>query len=209
MVLYYLLHHVLPESDTFKDGKRNCATFLFGSVFYAVVYGVLCNLELRHGLAFEAVRRSLFLVWMADATTMAYTYRSYYGRSILHEITPDDSDQRDWVYDGVTHKYRRPTAAERESKRLAEAAELERLKDGHAGQKRTLEIVRHKSRVKAARVIQQWWRAKLYHPPGGILYKRARQRFYAASQGEGRDRPEPSKQDDEFARGLAEPVSSQ
>ena len=182
MVFYHLLHHVLPESDTYRDGKRNCGTFLYGSLLYAVVHVVLCNLELRYGIGFEPVRRSLFMVWLADAATMAYTYKSYYGRSILHEIgSVDAGDQRDWVYDDVTHKYRRPTPAELESKRLAEAADLDRMKADHSRQHRTRQIVLNKSRIMAARVIQQWWRAKLYHPPDGIFYKRAQQRFILAA----------------------------
>lgn len=119
MPIYYLLHHILPESETFKDGKRNCATFLLGSMLYIIVYCVLCNVELRYGIAFEPVRRSLFLMWLADVSTMGYIYKSYYGRSIMHEI--NDVDQHDWVYDEVTHKYRRPTPFELELKAKAKA----------------------------------------------------------------------------------------
>lgn len=172
MVFYHLLHNVLPETDRFKDGKRNCCTFIYGSALYAVVYVLFCNLKLYHGVALEPICRALFLVWMADVATMSYVYKSYYGRSILHEVSSDD--QRNWVYDEVTHKYRIPTPAEIESKRQEENARIERVK-------RHREIVLNKSRINAARIIQRWWRAKLYNPPNGILYLRAKDRFYACA----------------------------
>lgn len=181
MPFYYLLHHALPETEAWRGGKRNCGTFMIGSTCYAVAYGVLCWLEQAHGRAAEAARRTLVLVWMADAATMAYTYKAYYGRTILHEIAPSHARH---VFDERTHTYRAPSEAERLQAGLQEAdavagvlARRAAEQEARARGERAAAVARSKERARAARVVQRWWRARLYNPPHGIFYRRAADEF--------------------------------
>jgi hypothetical protein len=175
-MFYYALHHALPETERFRDGKRNCATFLVGTSLYAVTHALLMNAKLLWGALWDSAISALFIIWMADASTMAYTYRSYYGRSILHEFGSDD-DQRNWVYDEAKHKYRRPTAAETARALKEQADALREQFDKEDAARRTELVRKTKERIRAARTIQRWWRGKLYNPPNGILYLRTLRHF--------------------------------
>ena len=184
MVFYYALHHALPETDTFCGGKRNCATFLYGCVLYAIVYVAVMNLRLRHGECFDSVRSAVLMAWLADIAAVGFLYKSYYGRSLLHEVVDvgGDGDQRTWIFDEETHRYRRPTPADELARRAAEDARLaaqearlaKRL-ERTAAAERSAEIGRNKREIRAAKVIQRWWRSVLYTPPGGIFYLRAKE----------------------------------
>ena len=182
MVFYYALHNTLRENEAFCGGKRNCATFLFGSVLYAITYAVLMNARIVWGAYVDSLLSALLLTWLADAATMAYTYRSYYGRTILHEIGSDQVDQQ--VFDESTHKYRHPTAAEKEADAANKEAEQRSIAAKREAEQRSMnanaravEIREGKARIRAAKVIQRWWRVRLYDPPNGILYLRARSDF--------------------------------
>jgi hypothetical protein len=133
--------------------------------------------------------------WMSDVGVMGFLYRDFYGRSLMNEIAPEADDG--WVFDEATHKYRRLTAAERLEAAEAEKARVEevraRLKAERGAaeerqsaadarrdaRRRAREIRTGKAEGRAARVLQRWWRARLYDPPAGILYLRARDRFGA------------------------------
>lgn len=188
MCFYYVLHeYVLPESETFTGGKRNCATFLYGSFMYAVIYAVLKNLQLRYGMCMDAVIAAFFTIVLSDAVAMSVIYRQYYGRSILNEIELDENVNK-WIFDEKTQKYRpKPESqilkekldALTESQRVistykAKIARYEKLLQADTEKSRILE---HKQKIRAARTIQRWWREKLYRPPTGIFYKRALQDF--------------------------------
>jgi hypothetical protein len=188
MAIFYFLHHVLPNTDTFKEGKRNSATFLFGAFLYAVVYVVIKNCQLKYGKYVDSLLSALFVILIADICTMAYIYKSYYGRNILYELK--DEDQSDWIFDEKTHKYIKPSEAEKLSAKLKKdkekieiqhryEAEISELKEKLESQKRVKEVSERKKRIKAAKIIQRWWRAKLYNPPDGIIYKRALENFTA------------------------------
>ena len=116
-MFYYFFHHSLPESSTFTEGRRNCATFLYGSFMYCVLYVIVKNLRMRFGQGFDPVLAILLPLWIADAGVMGFVYRSHYGRSILHEIPLDDDDSSKWVYDAETHKYVRPEGYKKENKK--------------------------------------------------------------------------------------------
>ena len=69
------------------------------------VYVILHNIALRSGPGImDAVLMALFVISIADASVMAWTYRNHYGRNILCEIESTE-DQRDWNYDAKTHRY--------------------------------------------------------------------------------------------------------
>ena len=183
MVFYYALHHALPETPEFTGGKRNCATFLYGCLLYAVVYVVVMNLRLAHGECMDSLRSALFMVWLADVGSVGFLYKCRYGRSLLHEVAEvagdDQGSQRHWVMDEATGKYRRPDGADVARRRAEEAARLDREKArlaeeeaGRATAERYAEIDRKKREIRAAKVIQRWWRSVLYTPPDGIVYKR-------------------------------------
>ena len=74
-----------------------------------------------------------------------------------------------WIYDSATHRYRRPSA---EEVKEAEQVEIDKIRKMDAAKKATA-ILEHKKEIRAARVIQRWWRGCLYNPPNGIFYKRA------------------------------------
>lgn len=203
--MYFALHNgtLIPNTDTFREGKRNCTTFLVGTAVYVALMVVLKNLRLRLGRGMDAVLSALFLLWLADCAVMAYTYRSHYGRSIVCELgelgDAAGDDQRAWRYDGATHKYRRPTPAELAEAREAEAEDASRRAAARESGRRGAAVLRRKREIRAARVIQRWWRARLYNPPDGILYLRARDSFYeAASSMAGADP----------ARGLGQPTAA-
>ncbi len=182
-MIYYILPNVLPETETFKDGKRNCFTFLFGSMCYSLVYAVLKNLQLLYGEMIDALITAFLITLGADICTMAYIYKTYYGRNIFHEIGAE-RQQKDWKYNDDTHKYTRATDAEKIALKLQESKEkivMQEIFEKEIGElkaklksvKRTERILRNKEKVHAAVFIQRWWRKKLYLAPNGILYMRS------------------------------------
>ena len=127
-----------------------------------------------------AIFTGLFLIWLSDVSVMAYEYRSYYGRTILNELDFGHGDQGDWVYDKDTHKYRLSNSAEKTAKAFKESERMRKVQENiweaiekEVSKKRALDVVKKKNEIRAARVIQRWWRKKLYEPPNGIFYKRS------------------------------------
>lgn len=186
MPVFYFLHEVLPNSETFKEGKRNSATFLFGSFIYAIIYVIIKNLQLKYGKFIDSILPAFTMILIADMCTMAYTYKIYYGRNIFYELK--DENQEDWVFNEKIHKYIKPTEVEKLASQLQKTKdqikmkekyqdEINKLNDKLAAKKRIKEVSTNKKRVKAAKVIQRWWREKLYNPPNGIFYKKALQSF--------------------------------
>jgi hypothetical protein len=105
MAIFYLLHHS-PFWENLENGKRNCRTFLVGSIIYITLYCVLKNLKVFGyiDLFYEAFLSFLFYVFIADIASVGWLYKSYYGRSILNEL-PEDNDK--WEFDEMTHTYKR------------------------------------------------------------------------------------------------------
>jgi hypothetical protein len=173
MPFYYLLHQVLPDTPPrFTEGKRNCMTFMIGSFLYLVVYVIVKN-SLKFGVCMDPVLHALFPMWVADCSTMAYIYRNHYGRNIMHEMSTEGEDERSWVYDEATHRYRRPT--ERDA---AAARKLEGKQRAAEEKKERVEAVtENKRRIRAAKVIQRSWRKKIYAPPNGVMFLRAKESF--------------------------------
>ena len=160
MGFIYLIHS-LNWGEHLEDGKRNCRTVMMGMFCYTLLYVFLRQYHHSFGVFTDGITTGLFLMFLTDLFVMAYTYKAYYGRNVLNELV-ENEDQEKWVFDKVTHKYRRPTDAD-----IANAkANLER-------EERTERIRNTKSKIRAAIFIQRWWRDKLYSPPTGILYKRA------------------------------------
>jgi hypothetical protein len=195
MVFYYVLHQALPETERFTGGKRNCATFLYGTVLYAVVIAVLRATGGSTRWA-DAVFSSTILVWLADAASMAYLYKAYYGRSIMHEAGDPATTTDKWDYDPDAHRYSKqdPEVVKREDERKkARARRADERKKARAQraegrdeerkgrEERARVVVQRKREIRAAKTIQRWWRERLYSPPHGLAYLRARDSFSAAS----------------------------
>lgn len=181
MPIYYTLHNLLPKTYE-SDGKRNCATFMYGNCVYAIIYVILKNLQLKFGVVMDAVLSGFMMIILTDVCTMAYIYRSYYGRSILNEFAADDKAH--WVYEEETHSYRSKNQAELLADSIKAEKELQLVVQEHKrtinemkAKLRTQKIQQSKTRIRAAICIQRWWRGMLYNPPNGILYKRALESF--------------------------------
>jgi hypothetical protein len=102
-MLFYLLHSLYPE---FKDnhGKRNSQIFLFGVVLYAIAFILLSNLHIYgfFGKLWDSIIPACIVITVADIAVMFYTYKSFFGRSIVNEIKDNDEH---WDYDPTIHKY--------------------------------------------------------------------------------------------------------
>lgn len=167
-MFYYTLHHLAPETARFRDGRRNCATFILGSALYGGVWMLLQN---WCGPALQRTSTvALWLLWLADALTMAYIYKAYYGRSILNELGAEDA----WEYDAATHRYRRLTEEERLAQAEARTAAANETEQAREAQARgdAIAAARTIRRLWRARMIQRWWRARLsawHHVPFMLL----------------------------------------
>jgi len=106
MCFYYLLHCILPVVEN-EHGKRNSRLFLFGTMFYLAMYLVLWNLHIYgkfDKIILDAYLFSLVILFIADACVLCYYYRSYFGRSILHEM-PMAEPNKKHTYNTETHTY--------------------------------------------------------------------------------------------------------
>ena len=154
MPILYAIHNSSHGKDL-TDGKRNCRTFLYGVSVYAVIYVLLKQAKLKYGRTVDAFLSGLLMVFLADCAVMGYTYKSYYGRSIISEFEVKD----DWVYDKETHRYREKTKSERYAERVKEKLEIEEMKATLASLKeqqeradRYRQITETKERIRAAKV---------------------------------------------------------
>lgn len=159
--MYYILHSLFPEAKE-EHGRRNCRVFFIGSFLYAMVFVFLKTMSLRGiDMMWEAALWGLLIVFVVDVMTVGILYKQFFGRSILCEVNDQDDDR--WSYDGETHKYRRRDP------------EKDRLHRERAEKRKA--VLQHKELVRAARVVQNWWRRVLYQPGKGKWYKEAEERF--------------------------------
>ena len=107
MPVFYLLHEILPSRENEKDSKRNCRTFIIGMFIYCIIYIVIKNLVINNYLStimMDALYYTGFILFIADISVMAYTYKSYFGRNILNETLDNDDE---WEYNEETKKYKK------------------------------------------------------------------------------------------------------
>jgi len=112
-MFFFLLHHLftLLFDGVLTDLRRNCITFLLGTVLYVLCWGFLFN-RFSHWLA-QTIQDFFWYFVVADVAVMAIIYRSYYGRSIVSELDPDSQDKYDWNDDD--HQYRKSKLAVKEA----------------------------------------------------------------------------------------------
>lgn len=96
--MFFYLLHISPLWKNLENGKRNVRTFLCGIVCYILL----------HAYAFSSKNKTIILlrnyIWymiLADCFSMAATYRTFYGRSILKELTLNETDK----FDKENHKW--------------------------------------------------------------------------------------------------------
>lgn len=199
MPIFYTIHN-LPWGHDLTDGQRNCRTFLLGVCIYVGLYLILKNLHIFGYLGgmYDALYSSFLVILMADIGVMGYVYRSYFGRSILHELSPDEQKTQKWYYDPKTHTYlEHPPIEVQLTNELKEQAaraeydlkmerlqeEITHLKQEKFSQEQTQQIIDGKNRLRAAVMIQRWWRRHLYQPRTGVVFKKAQQDFVDHIQG--------------------------
>lgn len=196
MPIFYTIHNFGWGKDL-TDGQRNCRTFIYGACVYIVLYIILKNMQINCGMdkRFDTLFMGLFFLIIADICVMAYTYRSYYGRTITNECILTNEDTSKWKYDKDNHKYIDVPIEEKLNKELQEIQATETFKIKRENfeeqindlkkklliEKKTKEkndkIIDKKLRIRAAKTIQRWWRDKLYRPGDGIFYLRSQKHF--------------------------------
>lgn len=122
MPVFYLLHSSDIWSKKQTNGQKNSKTFLFGMFIYSLIYIITFNLYLKGSIdrvTYDAIYFICIVMFLSDVAVVGYTYRSYYGRSLLNEvgeiadITPKDNK---WQYDKNTDTYiRKPNDKEIQS----------------------------------------------------------------------------------------------
>jgi len=204
MPIFHIIHN-LDWGKNLTNGQRNCRTFLCGICIYVAIYIIMKNLQIYGYLnqIFDVLYSGLIIIFVADIAVMAYTYRSYFGRNILHELSPDTKKKDDWYYDEKTHKYSNhlpleeqlarnlqeqkaqeeyqlhsellKEQIEREKERIEQ--EKERTRQAIIIAEETDKIVDNKNRLRATVKIQRWWRKHLYKAESGVLYLKAQRHF--------------------------------
>lgn len=105
MCIYYSIHSLTKKVDGGKDGSKNARTFLFGSIIYIIIYMFLSHYGLKNKKLIGILKTGFYLLLLADLATMAYIYKSYYGRLITNEILSTDEEESNWEYNEKNHKY--------------------------------------------------------------------------------------------------------
>jgi len=194
MPVFYTIHN-LGWGQGLSNGRRNCRTFIFGVFIYVMIYIIIANLKINHYLGdlYHAVFVGFIILLVADISVMGYYYRSYFGRPIFEEFKVDNDKK--WKYDQDKHKYIPKPIDEK----IAEKLEKEQLLGEYKLQKNLIReeiqqkeeqirqeklarqeaerIKNEKIRINAARVIQRWWRDRLYRPGDGLFYKKAQEHY--------------------------------
>jgi len=109
MVFFYAIHSITKKGEGEKDGAKNARTFLIGAIIYIALFMFLMHHGLKNKFTNPILKTGFFLILMVDMATMAYLYRSYYGRLITNEILSTDDDEGKWKYSETDHKYKMKT----------------------------------------------------------------------------------------------------
>jgi hypothetical protein len=190
--------HTLKWGQHLTNAQRNCRTFLYGICAYMIIYILLKNLQIHGylGSMYDVLYTTFIVVLFADISVMAYLYRNYYGRNILHELGSKRGEKEIWYYDPMTHKYSNHLPLEEQlNVNLKEEKALEKYKlqrdlltrriqeikekldEDKLTEEMTAKIVEEKNQLRAAMKIQRWWRKQLYEPGRGIFYLKSHQNF--------------------------------
>jgi hypothetical protein len=142
-IIHTLMHYISGSSSETSDGKTNSRTVLIGTILWCVVWVMMYTL--RDNYFFPVLRNVFIVVVFADICTMAYIYKSYYGRSIINEI----GQEEEWKYDYKGKKFTRKDEYDRYINDINRQndidIELSNLSKSNV------------AKIKAAEYIQQWW----------------------------------------------------
>ena len=98
----------MPVWLDLEPGKRNARIFIFGMCGWVLLYGLIYHFKMKSNFL-DWLYYGLIVLFVADIAVMGWTYKDYYGRSIMHELDPDDQDN--WKLNKETHKYEKVVEA--------------------------------------------------------------------------------------------------
>jgi hypothetical protein len=112
MAILYLLHNLFPSAEysEITEGQRNSRIFLMGMFIYTLIYIMLKNCELNGTISefiYPTYKVGFYIMFIADVAVMAWTYKNYFGRSVVHEVNEivSDKTKSNFDYDEKRHKY--------------------------------------------------------------------------------------------------------
>jgi hypothetical protein len=102
-MFYYIIYNIPNKSDD-SVGKQNAKTFLFGSLCHIFFFGLIAILHRKYpqSFIFEILYCYYPWIFLADIITMGILYKLYFGRSIVRELLPYETDE----YDEATHTFK-------------------------------------------------------------------------------------------------------
>ena len=98
-MFFYLIHNS-PLWKNLENGKRNVKTFITGMICYILLHAYMYSEYDSKNKIIEILRNYIWYIILADCAAMGVTYKLFYGRSILNELSPRAED----IYDEKTHK---------------------------------------------------------------------------------------------------------
>lgn len=144
-MIYYLIHSAKWWGKSMEDGKRNCLTFMIGSYVWFFIFMTIQYLSGGNkNSLFELAKANFMILIGIDAAVMAYTYKTFYGRSILHELADNNNG---WIYHSGKHKYIKYNPGN-----------LTAYQESRYGQ------LKQKNNLKQIVKIQRWWKELFYSP---------------------------------------------
>lgn len=97
--IFNKIGHKLKSKDDL-DGAVNTRTLLLGGIAYILVHALIFT----PGSSLYFYRHYLTYLFLLDCFVMGIEYKLYYGRNIMHELNPYETDE----FDEKTHKYHQP-----------------------------------------------------------------------------------------------------
>lgn len=174
MAIFYLIHSLTSKDESESNGGKNCRTFMIGAIIYIMLYMLLMHWSLKNPTYAGFTKSAMIMLMIADISAVGYLYKNYYGRSILHEV-PGDDDEKNWEFDDDNHKYKEKPLSSKIVEQAVENIKIDiaqekvvelkhAIKEVKHKKKKTKEIIKNKTNIRAATYIQRWWRDKLYLP---------------------------------------------
>lgn len=98
-MFFYIFHQInkLITDSKLSNGARNVRTIIYGGICYILLHAYLNK---TNG-PLHKYKEYVYYLLVLDILVMAVVYKTYYGRTILKELTKYEED----VFDEKTHKY--------------------------------------------------------------------------------------------------------
>lgn len=101
-MIFYFIHN-LPIWNDIENGKRNVRILMITMVLYMILH-FLVNEYADTNTVCCFMKIYFNFILLADIFINAITYKLYYGRSVLYEMSDTDIKEKH-VYNDETHKY--------------------------------------------------------------------------------------------------------